>query len=143
LSLERFPDPRQVKILQFLAENCHGSASPVDGWSAVSVAQDAGIAYEDMAVLVGDLEDRGFLNRGLQDTGDPVGRIAITSIGRDLLDELELASEMAAEHRAARRRLWIWDMCKLVLAAFLGALFFFLSQLLLDWFRSTPQPPVP
>ena len=88
MPIGRFPDPRQVKLLSFLHENCRGSMKPIDGWDATTLAQRLSIPYDELAPLVSDLEDRGYVYTGIETFDNPVGSVVINSAGRDLVNEI-------------------------------------------------------
>lgn len=135
MKLAPFPDPVQVRILQFLQDNCHGSSRPIDGWDAHALLEELSIPCEDLRVPVSDLEDRGCVITGLAHAGNPIGRVVITSYGRDVLHDIRATPKRQEQAAKAARRHRIWEIAKLVLAAFLGALFFFVLQVLYDWIR--------
>ncbi|MHC4663254.1 MAG: TIR domain-containing protein [Planctomycetota bacterium] len=83
--IDKFPDPRQIVILGFLDENCKGSSRPIDGWWDSSISTRTGIPFDEITPLLYNLQDRGFVNIGHGNTTNPIGRIAITALGRDFL----------------------------------------------------------
>jgi hypothetical protein len=119
MTLEKFPDPKQLRILEFLSDNCHGS-DPMNGWDAVALAAEVGMNYDDLCLPVGDLEKRGYVATGHGSSSNPIGCVVITPWGRDFLHSYREAPHAAA--LARRSRLWHygWEVIKLVLAGLVG-----------------------
>jgi len=113
MTLEKFPDPKQVRILEFLSKHCHG-ARPLDGWQADALAVELGIDYDDLRLPMEDLEDRGYVATDGGDSTNPLGSVVVTAAGRDFLHRYREEPRLAA--LAKRSRLWqyCWEAIKVV-----------------------------
>ena len=87
MPLGPFPDPRQIKVLSFLHRNYGGSSKPVDGPDGRNISTQLGITYDELRPLISDLEERGYVRTGCKTRGNIIGQVAISSAGRDLVNE--------------------------------------------------------
>jgi len=114
MSLERFPDAEQVKILELLEEKCRGGSHPVDGCDAHLISEELAVPYNDLRRPISDLEERGYVRSGVKTFGSPLGRVGITPNGRDLLRDLRAAPQRERQDRAqAKRSFWLTGAARL------------------------------
>ncbi len=102
MPLGPFPDPRQIKVLSFLDRNYGGSSKPVGGRDGLNISSELGITYDELRPLISDLEERGYVRTGCKTRGNIIGRVAISSAGRDFLNGLP--PDRAAETEATARK---------------------------------------
>ena len=114
------------RILAFLNDNYRGSR-PLDGHSGNAMSAKLEIPKERVYAAVSDLEWRGLVITGAASFEDKAGFVAILPMGRDRVRKTRGYKEHRIADRKRRTRSiltrGLWEVVKILLAAFLAALF--------------------
>ncbi len=127
--MKHFPDPDQIKILEYLAEHCK-TTNPAFGFDATALQKELSIELDEFGLLVEDLASRGYIDKSRGSSGNPWGSLVINSDGRDFLQKHCSKDERIKAQERAIGRSKAWEISKITLTAFLAALFLVLLQIL-------------
>ena len=98
--MEPFPDPGQIRILEVLKKQYQ--KDPNTALNAPQMRRALAIDEGEFAVLVADLEERGFIRSEAKCRGNLMGQLGITVSGRDFLHEFDSKAVREKESERAR-----------------------------------------